>query len=75
MSIVKLLTKKLLMPYFHNSVKETLCINWKRQCAKRELLDALGRTLGGITKCNVICFHTNNGLIIVRPSPKSKVKF
>ena len=34
---------------------------------KRELLDALRRTVCGITKCNVIemtiCFHTVNGVI------------
>ena len=57
-------------PYFHNTVKiitETLCMNWERQCTKRELLDELRRSVCGITKCNVIemttCFHKANGVI------------
>ena len=45
-------------------ILETLCINWERQYANRELLDALRRTVCGITKCNVIemtiCLHTVN---------------
>ena len=49
---------------------ETLRINWERQCAERELLDALRRTLCGIPKCNVIemkiSFHTVNGVIRIK---------
>ena len=58
------------MTYFHNAVKiisETLCIHWERQCAERELLDALRHTVCDITRCNVIemtiCVHTVNGVI------------
>ena len=57
----------------YNAVKiifETFCINWERQCAKRELLDALRRTVYGITKYNVtemtICFHTVNGVVKIK---------
>ena len=69
MSIVSYLKRNYRWPYFHNAVKiisETLCINWERQCAKRELSDALRWSVCGITKCNGIgrttCFYAVNGL-------------
>ena len=69
MSIVSYQKRNYRWLYFHNAVKiilETLFINWERQCVKEELLDALCRSVCGITKCNVIemtiCFHTANGV-------------
>ena len=51
-------------------ISKTVCINWERQCAERELLDAVRRAVYSIPKCNVIemtvRFHTVNGVTKIK---------
>ena len=73
----KLIGSRSRWPYFHNPVKitsETLCRNWKRQCANGESLQVRQRSICDIKKSNVIeitiCVHTINGIIRTKNSTR-----